>query len=67
MIQVYNNFLPKDVFKKLKNAMMSNYFPWYFNEYVNYKGEKNDSFQFTFGILNLSNIFSSLFFGAASR
>ena len=48
MIQVYNNFLPKDVFKKLKNAMMSNYFPWYFNEYVNYKGEKNDSFQFTF-------------------
>jgi len=48
MIQVYNNFLPKDVFLKLKNVMMSDAFPWYFNDCVNYKKEKNDNFQFTF-------------------
>ena len=51
MIQVYNNFLPKKVFKTLKDAMMGYYFPWYFNDYVNEKNEKSNHFQFTFQFL----------------
>ena len=47
-MNIYKNFLPKDVFKTLKDTMMGDYFPWYFNNFVNRKGEKGDSFQFTF-------------------
>tara|TARA_R100000329_G_scaffold79314_1_gene67927 strand:+ start:8 stop:496 length:489 start_codon:yes stop_codon:yes gene_type:complete len=47
-MNIYKNFLPKNVFKKLKNTMMGGYFPWYFNHIVNYKDEKENNFQFTF-------------------
>ena len=47
-MNIYKNFLPKDVFKTLKDNMMGGNFPWYFNDFVNYKGENKDSFQFTF-------------------
>ena len=47
-MNIYKNFLPKDIFKKLKNAMMGDTFPWYFNDFVNYKNEKRNKFQFTF-------------------
>ena len=47
-MNIYKNFLPKDIFKTLKDTMMGNYFPWYFNSYVNREGEKKDNFQFTF-------------------
>jgi hypothetical protein len=30
-MNIYKDFLPKDVFKKLKDTMMGDYFPWYFN------------------------------------
>ena len=33
-MKIYKNFLSKDVFKKLKDTMMGEYFPWYFNDYV---------------------------------
>ena len=45
-MNIYKNFLPKDVFKNLKDSVMGYYFPWYFNDFINYKGEKNDSSQF---------------------
>ena len=45
-MNISKNFLPKDVFKTLKDTMMGEYFPWYFNEHVNKPGDK--FFQFTF-------------------
>ena len=50
-MKIYKNFLPKDIFKKLKNTMMGEYFPWYFNDYVRYF-QKEDNFQFTFRFIN---------------
>ena len=47
-MNIYKNFLPKKVFNTLTNAMLSEYFPWYYNDYVTYGNEKNDNFQFTF-------------------
>ena len=47
-MNIYKNFLPKDIFKTLKDTMMGYYFPWYFNNFVNNEGEKEDNFQFTF-------------------
>jgi len=47
-MNIYKNFLPKDIFKTLKDTMMGYYFPWYFNSFVNRKGEKEGNFQFTF-------------------
>jgi hypothetical protein len=46
-MNIYKNFLSKEIFKKLKDAVMSDYFPWYFNEEVNLR-QKDSSFQFTF-------------------
>ena len=50
-MKIYKNFLPKDVFKKLKDTMMGEYFPWYFNDYVS-EFQKEDNFQFTFRFIN---------------
>lgn len=50
-MKIYKNFLPKDVFKKLKDTMMGEYFPWYFNDYVS-NFQKEDNFQFTFRFIN---------------
>jgi len=46
-MNIYKNFLPKDMFKILKDNMMGEYFPWYFNSYINNKKDNKD-FQFTF-------------------
>ena len=51
-MNIFNNFLPKDTFKTFKDYMMGSYFPWYFNDFVNYKGEKENNFQFTFTFIN---------------
>tara|TARA_R100001015_G_C4438307_1_gene32846 strand:- start:32 stop:511 length:480 start_codon:yes stop_codon:yes gene_type:complete len=44
-MNIYKNFLPNDVFKKLKDNVMGDHFPWYFNDFIN---KKEDGFQFTF-------------------
>ena len=44
MIQVQDNFLPKDDFKLLKNTMFSNQFNWFYNDAIT---DSNDNdFQF---------------------
>ena len=53
-MNIYKNFLPKKVFKKLKDNMMGYYFPWYFNDAIN-DFEKKDNFQFTFTFIKNSN------------
>ena len=50
-MNIYKNFLPNDVFKKLKDTMRGAYFPWYYNDYVDEINEKGDTFQFTFTFL----------------
>ena len=47
-MNIYKNFLLKKEFDRLKDIIMSVNFPWYFNEYVNYKNEKGNNFQFTY-------------------
>ena len=53
-MNIYKNFLPKNVFKKLKDTMMGYYFPWYFNDGIN-NFEKDGVFQFTFIFIRNSN------------
>lgn len=45
---IYKNFLPDDVFKKLKNTIMGSYFPWFFNNGVNKFDDEYFQFTFTF-------------------
>ena len=49
-MNIYKNFLDKKEFAKVKEKIMSDYMPWYFNNGVN---KFNDGhFQFTFVFLN---------------
>ena len=49
-MNIYKNFLSKKTFKNLKDTMMSDYFPWYFNDCVNSIGD--NFFQFTYIFLD---------------
>jgi len=51
-MNISKNFLPKNVFKTLKDTMMGEYFPWYFNNFVNREWEKETNFQFTFTFID---------------
>tara|TARA_R110000796_G_scaffold194668_1_gene311022 strand:- start:70 stop:558 length:489 start_codon:yes stop_codon:yes gene_type:complete len=54
-MKIYKQFLPKKIFSQLKKAMMGDYFPWYFNDYINKKKEKTKNFQFTFTFMTNNN------------
>ena len=54
-MNLYSNFLPKKIFKQLKDAIMSNSFPWYYNDDI-LKNKKSTNFQFTFTFLIIMNI-----------
>jgi len=43
------NFLPKKIFKTLRDGVMSSYFPWYFNDGI--IKAKDKYFQFTFSFI----------------
>ena len=45
--EIVDNFLPKDLFVKIKNFMMGNAIPWFYNQRVAKKDEKVRSFYFT--------------------
>ena len=49
-MNIYNNFLSKKNFKKLKDEMMGHNFPWYFKDGINKIPDKN--FQFCFIFIN---------------
>ena len=53
-MNIFKNFLPKKDFNKLKNYIMSDYFPWYYNDFVLEK--KDNFFQFTFVFLDEKGI-----------
>ena len=44
-MKVIDNFLSSQEFKKLSNIVLSDYFPWYFNDNKTYKGD--GYYQFT--------------------
>ena len=50
-MNIYKNFLPDNVFKKLKNNIMGDCFPWYYNNFIDDRNKKIDTFQFTFTFL----------------
>ena len=46
MVKVIDNFLPENVFRQVQQTLMSDGFPWYFNDGIIYHGEKG-KYQFT--------------------
>ena len=48
-MKIYKNFLPKELFETLKDNIMGDYFPWYFNSGVN--NLQDEHFQFTFNFI----------------
>ena len=53
-MNTYNNFLDKQTFENIKTHLMSDYMPWYFNEYIITK--EDNFFQFTFVFLDEQGI-----------
>ena len=48
LVEVTDNFLPDYQFKQIQNVMMGDYFPWFYNSYTCYPGDKNPMFTHTF-------------------
>ena len=46
MVEVIDNFLPENVFRQVQQTLMSDGFPWYFNDGIIYRGERG-KYQFT--------------------
>jgi len=44
--KVIDNFLPKEKFSKLKNYIMGEYFPWYYNNFTLHPEDKLGLYQF---------------------
>jgi hypothetical protein len=59
-IQVIDNFLDKEEFKKIQSYMISNYFPWFYCDHVSYENDK-DKFYFTHNFYKDSKPQSSYF------
>jgi len=50
--KVIDNFLNETDLKKLEDMIMLDYMPWYFNDFINRKGD--EFFQFTYGFVKMS-------------
>lgn len=64
MFKIIDNFLPKNEFNKIQKILMSDYFPWYFNDYVTSIDDKNEEYYFThvfFNSLKLKGVNSDFF------
>ena len=48
-MQIIDNFLDKPFFSKLQNLILSEHFPWFYNDYKVYKND--NSFQFTHTVI----------------
>jgi hypothetical protein len=55
--KIIDNFLEKEEFIKIKNMMLNNNFPWYYNNSVSYK-DKQDGFYFTHSFYCNNQIYS---------
>jgi hypothetical protein len=62
-IQVYDNFLTKEMYNYLESEITSSYFPWYFNSTVTYDYKDSDfNFQFTHTFHQNNEISSDWFY-----
>jgi hypothetical protein len=63
--KIIDNFLPKDLFIKMKDFMMSAFIPWFYNERVAKIDEKVSSFYFTHTFFSdrygMSNHYSEIY------
>ena len=54
-------FLNKINFDEIYSIIMGPYFPWYYNDFVNYEDETNQNFQFTHTFYKENSIHSDFF------
>ena len=47
MIEIIDNFLEKDEFNKIRDVLMSDNFPWFYNDYITNKNDLSHKFYFT--------------------
>jgi hypothetical protein len=47
MVEVIDNFLDKEYFNKIKNFILSEEFPWYYNDRISNKNDPKDFYYFT--------------------
>ena len=58
MIKIFDNFLDKETFTQIKNFIMGDDMPWFFNNKVN--EENNRDYYFTHTFFRQGKVFSSL-------
>ena len=51
-VEVIDNFLPEHKFKTLQSIMMGEDFPWFYKNYIAYKGEEDGGYQFVHNLLD---------------
>ena len=59
--KVIDNFLPKSIFYTIKDFMMSDYFPWFFNSDISYLNQNKKDFYFTHNFFKNNKIQSTHF------
>ena len=47
MTEIIDNFLEEDEFNKIRDVLMSDNFPWFYNDYITNKNDLNHKFYFT--------------------
>tara|TARA_R100001015_G_C4479369_1_gene60367 strand:+ start:86 stop:565 length:480 start_codon:yes stop_codon:yes gene_type:complete len=47
MIEIIDNFLEEDEFNKIRDVLMSDNFPWFYNDYITNKNDLSHKFYFT--------------------
>lgn len=58
-MKILKNFLKKEDFLEIKKVICGDYFPWYYNDAVNYNGD--NMFQFTHAFYKDNNVYSDFF------
>ena len=61
MFKVIDNFLDKKYFNEIKNFILSEEFPWYYNEYISDKNDPKDFYYFTHVFYNENSANSSAY------
>ena len=59
-IKIIDNFLEDNVFTRIQNIVMGDYFPWYFNDFKS-DGYDTHNYQFTHTIVREGEVQSDFF------
>ena len=66
MVEVIDNFLPKDIFVEMQYKILANDFPWYYNNGIVGPHQKN-KYQFVHTFFNCDIKIGIIVFSAACR